>query len=148
MTMKCKPMTVADLIAALQEHPLDARVVKDRYEDGYHYAIGVVGITLAEDETSDWLRGRLQPSSIIDPRSLYAVLLTTDRRRRKARAPSKKEVRDLAADVIGSREAARDWLAMPAIAFQRRKPRDMMATAEGRRMVAMLLEQIRYGVYV
>lgn len=64
------------------------------------------------------------------------------------RAPTKKEIRDLAADVIGSPELAREWLGMSAIAFGRRKPRDMLATAEGRRMVATLLEQIRYGVYV
>lgn len=64
------------------------------------------------------------------------------------RAPTKKEIRVQAADVLGSREMALEWLSMPAIAFGRRKPRDMMATAEGRRMVATLLEQIRYGVYV
>jgi putative toxin-antitoxin system antitoxin component (TIGR02293 family) len=64
------------------------------------------------------------------------------------RAPTQVEIRTLAADVIGNREAARVWLATPAIAFGRRKPRDMMATAEGRRMVTTLLEQIRYGVYI
>jgi putative toxin-antitoxin system antitoxin component (TIGR02293 family) len=63
------------------------------------------------------------------------------------RAPTKKEIRDLAADVIGSPELARDWLATPAVAFGQRKPRDMMATAEGRRMVVELLERIRWGVY-
>lgn len=79
--MKCKPITVADLIAALQEHALDARVVVEGFEDGYDNALGVVGITLAEDEKAEWWSGRLQPLSIIDPRSLYAVLLTSDRRR-------------------------------------------------------------------
>ncbi|WP_374547413.1 antitoxin Xre/MbcA/ParS toxin-binding domain-containing protein [Rhodoblastus sp.] len=45
------------------------------------------------------------------------------------RAPTKKDIRDRAADVIGSPELARDWFAMPAIAFGWRKPRDMLATA-------------------
>jgi uncharacterized protein (DUF2384 family) len=63
-------------------------------------------------------------------------------------APKPLTVAELAAEVIGSPELARDRLVMPAIAFEWRKPRDMLATAEARRILATLLEQIRDGAYI
>jgi hypothetical protein len=76
-------MTVAELIATLQEHPLDARVVVDGYEDGFDNVVGAIGGTIAETKDSEWWSGRLEDSSPIDPRSFYAVILTSDRRRDK-----------------------------------------------------------------
>ncbi len=83
MTMKRKPTTAAELIAARQEHPLDARVVVGGYEDGYDHALGVVGIALVGVETTGWWSGRLQDSDSTSLGSFHAVSLDSDRRRDK-----------------------------------------------------------------
>jgi putative toxin-antitoxin system antitoxin component (TIGR02293 family) len=54
----------------------------------------------------------------------------------------------LAERMLGSRELVLDWLRTPAIGLGRRKPRDMMEAAAGRRAVETLLRQIEHGVYV
>jgi hypothetical protein len=81
MTMKCKPMTVAGLIVALQEHPFDACVVVPGYEHGYDHVVGVLDITLAKGDPAKWWSGRLQDADATSPGSFSAVSLASDRRR-------------------------------------------------------------------
>lgn len=49
--------------------------------------------------------------------------------------------------VLGSREAAAQWLASPAMALDRRRPIELLATTAGAAMVEDLLGRIAYGVY-
>ena len=53
-----------------------------------------------------------------------------------------------AIEVMGSEERARAWLTEPAIALDRRKPIDLMATPAGAELVEDQLVQLEYGVYV
>ncbi len=53
-----------------------------------------------------------------------------------------------AIEVMGSEQRARDWLVEPAMALDRRKPIDLMATPAGTELVEDLLVQLEYGVYV
>ena len=52
-----------------------------------------------------------------------------------------------AADVFGSREAAAEWLMLPAMALNQDRPIDLLATVEGRKQVELLLIRLHYGVY-
>ncbi len=52
-----------------------------------------------------------------------------------------------ATSVLGSRREAEGWLARPATALEQRRPLDLLATPEGRRLVEELLERMEYGVY-
>jgi putative toxin-antitoxin system antitoxin component (TIGR02293 family) len=52
-----------------------------------------------------------------------------------------------AAEVLGSREAAEQWLGRPAMALDRRRPIELLATAAGAKLVEDLLGRIEYGVY-
>jgi putative toxin-antitoxin system antitoxin component (TIGR02293 family) len=52
-----------------------------------------------------------------------------------------------ATDVLGSREAAEQWLARPAMALDRRQPIELLGTAAGIQLVEDLLGRIEYGVY-
>lgn len=49
--------------------------------------------------------------------------------------------------VLGSREAAVQWLTVPAIGLAQQKPMDLLATPTGTQLVEELLERIEYGVY-
>lgn len=53
-----------------------------------------------------------------------------------------------AIEVMGSEDRARAWLTEPAMALDRRKPIDLMATPAGTELVEDLLVQLEYGVYV
>ena len=53
-----------------------------------------------------------------------------------------------AIEVMGSEDRARAWLTEPAMALDRRKPIDLMATPAGAELVEDLLVQLEYGVYV
>lgn len=57
------------------------------------------------------------------------------------------EILAKATSVLGSRQEAEGWLARPAIALEQRRPLDLLATPEGRRLVEELLERMEYGVY-
>lgn len=57
------------------------------------------------------------------------------------------EILARATSVLGSRQEAGGWLLRPAMALEQRRPLDMLATSEGRKMVEELLERMEYGVY-
>jgi putative toxin-antitoxin system antitoxin component (TIGR02293 family) len=58
------------------------------------------------------------------------------------------EVLAQATDVLGGQDAAEQWLNTPALAFERRRPVELLSTAVGAEMVERLLTQIDHGVYV
>lgn len=57
------------------------------------------------------------------------------------------KVRALAVEVLGSVEAAEQWLMAPAMGLEQRRPVDLMQTIEGCDQVNLLLSRIQYGVY-
>jgi putative toxin-antitoxin system antitoxin component (TIGR02293 family) len=52
-----------------------------------------------------------------------------------------------ATDVLGSRQAAEQWLERPAMGLNQRRPIDLLATPAGVEMVEDFLERLDYGVY-
>lgn len=56
-------------------------------------------------------------------------------------------VRELAAEVMGSEEAANEWLTTEAMGLEFRKPIDLMSTSPGAEAVKTLLQRMKYGVY-
>lgn len=57
------------------------------------------------------------------------------------------KVRALAAEELGSTEAAEQWLMAPAMGLERRRPIDLMGSMEDIALVTQLLSRMRYGVY-
>ena len=57
------------------------------------------------------------------------------------------QVSELAADVLGGREAAEKWLAKPAIGLDNRKPISLLQTSEGALLVKTYLHRMDHGVY-
>jgi putative toxin-antitoxin system antitoxin component (TIGR02293 family) len=53
-----------------------------------------------------------------------------------------------ATSVLGSEEAAQEWLTRPARALEGKRPTDLLATQPGMQLVEDLLQQMDYGVYV
>lgn len=49
--------------------------------------------------------------------------------------------------VLGSREAAVQWLTTPAMGLDQQKPIDLLVTPVGTQLVEELLDRIEYGVY-
>lgn len=64
------------------------------------------------------------------------------------RAPAQAELRRRAVELFGSKAAAREWLNSEAMALERRKPVDLLKSAEGRRVLSTLLTQLDFGVYI
>lgn len=58
-----------------------------------------------------------------------------------------RSVRLLAEQVLGSAMEARRWLTAPAMGLNRKVPRELLSTPEGRRLVVTLLYRIDTGVY-
>lgn len=58
------------------------------------------------------------------------------------------EILSSAINVLGSQEAAEDWLNKPAIGLEYRKPIDLMASSAGAEAVEAYLTQMDYGVYI
>lgn len=52
-----------------------------------------------------------------------------------------------ATQVFGSREAAERWMEAPALGLERRRPIDMLASAEDLEVLETFLTRIEYGVY-
>lgn len=52
-----------------------------------------------------------------------------------------------AMDVLGSREAAENWLRQPALAFDGRRPIELLSTRQGADLVKDHLIRMDYGVY-
>lgn len=52
-----------------------------------------------------------------------------------------------ATEVFGSQQRAEEWLDTPAMALDRRKPLDLLATHEGAMLVETLLDRLDHGVY-
>lgn len=57
------------------------------------------------------------------------------------------EVLAKAEDVLGSREAALEWLRRKAIGLEGHRPLDLMETPQGAEIVKTLLGRMEYGVY-
>ena len=58
------------------------------------------------------------------------------------------EVVQRAEEVLGVREAAETWLQQPAVAFEGRRPIELLSTRQGAKLVKDHLTRIDYGVYV
>ncbi len=56
-------------------------------------------------------------------------------------------VRALAEEVLGSAEAASEWLNTEAMGLEFRKPIDLLSTSPGAEAVKTLLQRMKYGVY-
>lgn len=56
-------------------------------------------------------------------------------------------VRAMAEEVLGSAEAANDWLNTEAMGLEFRKPIDLLSTSPGAEAVKTLLQRMKYGVY-
>jgi putative toxin-antitoxin system antitoxin component (TIGR02293 family) len=50
-------------------------------------------------------------------------------------------------DVFGSQADAEQWLVMPAMGLEQRRPIDLISTSVGTELVEDLLVRISYGVY-
>ncbi|MBS3911621.1 MAG: DUF2384 domain-containing protein [Hydrogenophaga sp.] len=57
------------------------------------------------------------------------------------------EVTQRAMDVLGSRQIAEEWLHRPALAFDGRKPIELLSTRQGADLVKDHLTRMDYGVY-
>jgi putative toxin-antitoxin system antitoxin component (TIGR02293 family) len=64
-----------------------------------------------------------------------------------ARVWSMAEILARAAEVLGNREEAEQWLSRPAIGLDSRRPIDLMATPQGADIVKTLLDRMEHGVY-
>lgn len=56
-------------------------------------------------------------------------------------------VRALAEEVLGSKEAANEWMNTEAIGLEFRKPIDLVSTSPGAEAVKTLLQRMKYGIY-
>jgi putative toxin-antitoxin system antitoxin component (TIGR02293 family) len=56
-------------------------------------------------------------------------------------------ITERAIDVLGSKEAADQWLSAPAIGLDQRRPIDLLQSSEGADLVKTLLTRMDYGVY-
>ena len=56
-------------------------------------------------------------------------------------------VRAMANEVLGSAEAANEWLNTEAMGLEFRKPIDLVSTSPGAEAVKTLLQRMKYGVY-
>ncbi len=56
-------------------------------------------------------------------------------------------VRAMAREVLGSAEAANEWLNTEAMGLEFRKPIDLISTSPGAEAVKTLLQRMKYGVY-
>jgi putative toxin-antitoxin system antitoxin component (TIGR02293 family) len=56
-------------------------------------------------------------------------------------------VRALAEEVLGSAEAADEWLNTAAMGLEFRKPIDLLSTSPGAEAVKTLLQRMKFGVY-
>ena len=56
-------------------------------------------------------------------------------------------VRAIAKEVLGSEQAANEWLNTAAIGLEFRKPIDLLSTSPGAVAVKSLLERMKFGVY-
>ncbi|MFM0327710.1 type II RES/Xre toxin-antitoxin system antitoxin [Caballeronia glebae] len=56
-------------------------------------------------------------------------------------------ITEQAIDVLGSKEAAEQWLSQPAIGLDQRRPIDLLQSSEGAELVKTLLTRMDYGVY-
>jgi putative toxin-antitoxin system antitoxin component (TIGR02293 family) len=52
-----------------------------------------------------------------------------------------------AADVLGSRGAAKEWISSPAMGLGGARPTDLLRTEEGARVVMDFLMRLEYCVY-
>jgi len=53
----------------------------------------------------------------------------------------------MAEEVLGSAEAANEWLNTEAMGLEFRKPIDLVSTSPGAEAVKTLLQRMKYGVY-
>ena len=86
----------------------------------------------------------------VSQRTVQRFKLAPDQRlspEQSGRAWKFAEILAKATEVLGSQEEAEDWLRRPAMALNRRRPIDLLATPAGAKLVEVLLGRIQYGVY-
>ncbi len=103
----------------------------------------------------------LKGFTVINERTFYNVLGITERTMQRRAASATKTLDANASDrvlrlvsvvnqatqVLGSQQAAEQWLSSPAIGLDRRIPIDLLQSSEGTAMVKTLLSRMEYGVY-
>ena len=99
--------------------------------------------------------------SRIEAADIYAVVGISERtaQRLKAAAPQPLDIAasdgihrllrayELALDVLGSDEAAQDWLGTEALGLEGRRPIDLLKTTPGAALVMLLLQRMLHGVF-
>jgi putative toxin-antitoxin system antitoxin component (TIGR02293 family) len=79
-------------------------------------------------------RIKANPAKALDPRTTDGIYRL-------------ESVRAMAEEVLGTAEAANDWLNAEAMGLEFRKPIDLLSTSPGAEAVKTLLQRMRYGVY-
>jgi putative toxin-antitoxin system antitoxin component (TIGR02293 family) len=66
---------------------------------------------------------------------------------RSAPTFEEEQIRALAIRVLGTLEAAEEWLRRPAVGLEGKRPIDLMGTSAGRVELRTYLGRLEYGVY-
>jgi putative toxin-antitoxin system antitoxin component (TIGR02293 family) len=104
------------------------------------------------------LRAMVEKFTVLDKAKIYDVLGVSERTMQRrsggvldsvvsAAAVELATITEQAADVLGSMEEAEKWLSRPAVAFQGRRPIDLLGTRQGADVVRNHLIRMDYGVY-
>ena len=97
----------------------------------------------------------------LDTADIYAVVGISERtaQRLKAAEPQAMDIAasdgihrllrayELALDVLGSDQAAQEWLAAEALGLEGRRPIDLLRTTPGAALVMLLLQRMLHGIY-
>ncbi|RZL04153.1 MAG: DUF2384 domain-containing protein [Rubrivivax sp.] len=75
------------------------------------------------------------------------VFLDFDGTMHPVRSLTEAMIRNMATSVLGSQDAAAQWLLRPAMGLNQSRPIDLLKSTEGIIMVADLLTRMEYGVY-
>jgi putative toxin-antitoxin system antitoxin component (TIGR02293 family) len=130
-----------------------------RVEDAIHlppleqHDLAVKGILISRLNN---LHGRFTRLTEADIAVLLGVSKRAIQRRKRSRLTPEESgtlldllaVRQLATDVLGDQEAAETWLLQRAVAFEGRRPIELLATRQGANLVKEHLTRIEHGVYV
>lgn len=79
-------------------------------------------------------RVKANPEKVLDARTADAIFRL-------------ESVRSLAQEVLGSADAANEWLDSEALGLEMRKPIDLLSTSPGAEAVKTLLQRMKFGVY-
>lgn len=78
----------------------------------------------------------------------YKILLKERRPDAGSGHANAEKVLDRAADILGSRSAATEWMLAKCTWLNGRRPCDLLGTEEGMRRIDAYLGQVEHGVYV